>query len=107
MYGSIEERVLDLPASAQAGIGGKGGSVGLEWGPMGSGMTHTIRTHGDGPSPLVTFRNKKGKQERISEFFQQIKNPYCFVCNGMIVKMHFNGSEKTLEEKLDSYFLSL
>jgi hypothetical protein len=64
VYGSIEERVLDLPASAQAGIGGKGGSVGLEWGPMGSGMTHTIRTHGDGPSPLVTFRNKKGKQER-------------------------------------------
>lgn len=55
----------------------------------------------------VTIDMEKGKQERISEFFQQIKNPYCFVCNGMIVKMHFNGSEKTLEEKLDSYFLSL
>ena len=55
----------------------------------------------------VTIDMEKGKQERISEFFQQIKNPYCFVCTGMIVKMHFNGSEKTLEEKLDSYFLSL
>ena len=55
----------------------------------------------------VTIDMEKGKQERISEFFQQIKNPYCFVCNGMIVKMHCNGSEKTLEEKLDSYFLSL
>ncbi len=55
----------------------------------------------------VTIDMEKGKQERISEFFQQIKNPYCFVCNGMIVKMHFNGNEKTLEEKLDSYFLSL
>ena len=55
----------------------------------------------------VTIDMEKGKQERISEFFRQIKNPYCFVCNGMIVKMHFNGSEKTLEEKLDSYFLSL
>ncbi len=55
----------------------------------------------------VTIDMEKGKQERITEFFQQIKNPYCFVCNGMIVKMHFNGSEKTLEEKLDSYFLSL
>lgn len=48
-------------------IGGKGGSVGLEWGPMGSGIACTIRTHGDGPSPLVTFRNKKGKQERFHE----------------------------------------
>ena len=55
----------------------------------------------------VTIDMEKGKQERISEFFQQIKNPYCFVCNGMIVKMHFNGSEKTWEEKLDRYFLSL
>lgn len=55
----------------------------------------------------VTIDMEKGKQERITEFFQQIKNPYCFVCNGMIVKMHFNGNEKTLEEKLDSYFLSL
>ena len=55
----------------------------------------------------VTIDMEKGKQERISEFFQQIKNPYCFVCNGMIFKMHFNGNEKTLEEKLDSYFLSL
>ena len=55
----------------------------------------------------VTIDMEKGKQERISEFFRQIKNPYCFVCNGMIVKMHFNGNEKTLEEKLDSYFLSL
>ena len=30
----------------------------------------------------VTIDMEKGKQERISEFFQQIKNPYCFVCNG-------------------------
>lgn len=55
----------------------------------------------------VIIDMNKGKQERISEFFRQIKNPYCFVCNGMIVKMNFNNCEKTLEEKLDSYFLSL
>ena len=55
----------------------------------------------------VTIDMEKGKQERISEFFQQIRNPYCFVCNGIIVKMKYNKNEKTLEEKLDSYFLSL
>ncbi len=61
---------------------------------------------------LVDIKNvridmEKEKQERISEFFRQIKNPYCFVCNGMIVKISFNSNEKTLEEKLESYFLSL
>lgn len=55
----------------------------------------------------VKIDMKKEKQERISEFFRQIKNPYCFVCNGMIVKMNYSSNEKTLEEKLDSYFLSL
>lgn len=55
----------------------------------------------------VKIDMEKEKQERISEFFRQIKNPYCFVCNGMIVKMNFNNNEETLEEKLDSYFLSL
>ena len=55
----------------------------------------------------VTINTDKEKQERILDFFQQIKNPYCFICNGMIVKMNFNSNEKTLGEKLDSYFLSL
>ncbi|MFG6382791.1 MAG: hypothetical protein K1V96_00865 [Lachnospiraceae bacterium] len=55
----------------------------------------------------VTINTDKEKQERILDFFQQIKNPYCFICNGMIVKMNFNSNEKTLGEKLDGYFLSL
>lgn len=55
----------------------------------------------------VTINMDKEKQERILDFFQQIKNPYCFICNGMIVKMNFNSNEKTLGEKLDNYFLSL
>ncbi len=48
-----------------------------------------------------------GRAERISSFMQQIKNPYCFVCNGVIVKVGFIETEDTLEEKLNEYFLSL
>ena len=49
----------------------------------------------------------KSKQERISDFVRQIKNPYCFICNGIIVKMQFEKNAEALEDKLNDYFLSL
>ena len=55
----------------------------------------------------VKIDRDKEKQERILDFLQQIKNPYCFICNGMIVKVNFSSNGATLEEKLDNHFLSL
>lgn len=49
----------------------------------------------------------KERDERISDYIRQIKNPYCFQCNGIIVKLNFSQSEGTLEEKLTDYFLSV
>ena len=61
---------------------------------------------------LVDIKNVKidtslERAERISDFLTQIKNPYCFLCNGVIVKIGFTDTEDTLEEKLKGYFLSL
>lgn len=50
---------------------------------------------------------KKERKERVLEFLKQIKNPYCFICNGMIVKMNFSKEGETLEDRLNKYFLSL
>lgn len=47
------------------------------------------------------------KAERLTDYMRQIKNPYCFLCNGIVVKLNFLESEDTLGKKLDSYFLSL
>ncbi len=47
------------------------------------------------------------RAERLFDFLTQIKNPYCFVCDGVIVKIRFADTEDTLEEKLNEYFLSL
>ncbi len=47
------------------------------------------------------------RPERISSFLSQINNPYCFICDGVIVKVSFTETEDTLEEKLNRYFLSL
>lgn len=45
--------------------------------------------------------------DRIRSFIKQIKNPYCFICDGVIVKMNYAEKEDTLEDKLNRYFLSL
>ncbi len=47
------------------------------------------------------------RAERVSSFIRQIKNPYCFICDGVIVKMKFSETGDTLEDKLNGYFLSL
>ena len=61
---------------------------------------------------LVNLRNVKinleeRREERIKEFLTQVKNPYCFVCDGIIVKMRFSDCNETLEDKLADYFNSL
>lgn len=45
--------------------------------------------------------------DRILSFIEQVKNPYCFVCDGVIVKINYAETEETLEDKLNSFFLSI
>lgn len=42
-------------------------------------------------------------EERVDAFIKQIKNPYCYLSNGMVVKVGFKGNKslrKTLEDSL-------
>lgn len=55
----------------------------------------------------VVINPELGKQERMEEYVRQIKNPFCFVCNGIIVKANFSKTEDSLQDKLSSYFMSL
>lgn len=52
----------------------------------------------------VTIDTSLERSERLSDFLSQIKNPYCFVCDGVIVKIRFAETGDTLEEKLNEYF---
>ena len=45
--------------------------------------------------------------ERIKSYIEQIKNPYCFLCNGTLVQVSFVSENRTLEESLKGYLLSL
>lgn len=46
-------------------------------------------------------------EERIQDYIRQIKNPYCFKCGKVIVKLRFAESGETLEERLTAYLRSL
>lgn len=43
------------------------------------------------------------KTEWLKEYLQQIKNPYIFLCNGVVVKIAFADSNATIEDKLEQY----
>ena len=43
------------------------------------------------------------KSQWISEYLRQIKNPYMFLCNGVVVKVAFAETNTTIEDKLEQY----
>lgn len=45
--------------------------------------------------------------QRLESYLSQTGNPYCFRVGKTPVRLFFHNEEKTLREKLRSYFLSL
>lgn len=64
------------------------------------------------PDTLVDIRDvavdiSLPKQEQTLDFIRKIKNPYCYKCGKMIVKVSHTDTEVTIEDRLESYLLSL
>lgn len=58
-------------------------------------------------STLVDIKDVKidtslPEKERLVDFIRQIKNPYCYLDNGIVVKVRFEGN-KSLEDCLKHY----
>ena len=47
------------------------------------------------------------KEERLLDFITKIKNPFCFICNGMVVKTSYSITKDSLEDKLVQLCLSM
>ncbi|MDD7024542.1 MAG: hypothetical protein PUI37_06760 [Oscillospiraceae bacterium] len=43
------------------------------------------------------------REERIADYLSQIKNPYLFICNGVVVKLSFADTTHTLEDRTEQY----
>ena len=39
-------------------------------------------------------------RERWMDFAEKIKNPFCFICNGMVVKVSYSEAKESLENRL-------
>lgn len=65
------------------------------------------------PDTLIDIHNVKinmelSEKERILDFIEQIKNPYCFKCGDIIVKLTFQNEEgDSLEQQFKNYLNSL
>jgi len=55
----------------------------------------------------VVINPELSKEERLIDFVQQIKNPYCYKYGKATIKIGHVDTEVTLEERLESYFMSL
>ncbi|MCD8348015.1 MAG: hypothetical protein LUD16_08750 [Lachnospiraceae bacterium] len=42
----------------------------------------------------VCVRTDLDAKERVMDYVRQIKNPYCYLCNGMKVKICFSGTKR-------------
>ncbi|NBH27365.1 hypothetical protein D3Z60_16630 [Lachnospiraceae bacterium] len=40
------------------------------------------------------------KEERLLAFAREVKNPFCFICNGMVVKTSYSDTGESLENVL-------
>ena len=45
--------------------------------------------------------------ERMLDYLEKVKNPYCFLCGETPVKVTFTENEKEIKIRLKEYFLSL
>ena len=64
------------------------------------------------PSTLVDIKTVKINteltvEERKKDYIRQVKNPYCFKCGKVVVKMSFADTAVSLEERLEHYFKSI
>lgn len=55
----------------------------------------------------VQIDGKLSRERRFEEFLRQIKNPYCFRCGKIVVKVSFSDTDATLEDRLEHYLAAL
>ena len=47
------------------------------------------------------------REERLRDFIQQIKNPYCYLDGKTVVKISFSRTDTTMEDCLEHYLPGL
>lgn len=48
----------------------------------------------------VKINTNDTPEKKMRDYISQIKNPYCFLCNGYAVKLVFENNNRTIEDCL-------
>lgn len=48
----------------------------------------------------VEINMELSKEERWLDFARKVKNPFCYICNGIIVKTSYSDTKESLENRL-------
>ena len=55
----------------------------------------------------VAVDMKLPKKQRFEDFLRKIRNPYCYRCGKIVVKVSFSDTDATLEDRLEHYLATL
>ena len=55
----------------------------------------------------VQVDGKLPQGQRFEDFLRQIRNPYCYRCGKIVVKVSFSDTDATLEDRLEHYLATL
>lgn len=55
----------------------------------------------------VQIDERLSREKRFEDFLRQIRNPYCYRCGKIVVKVSFSDTDATLEDRLEHYLATL
>ena len=55
----------------------------------------------------IVIDQKLPRKERLRQYIRQTGNPYCYVDDGVIVKVSFSNTRETIEDRLEAYIRSM
>ncbi len=55
----------------------------------------------------VKINPNDSPEKKMKDYIDQIKNPYCFLCNGYAVKVEFADTSRTIEDCFSDYIENL
>lgn len=55
----------------------------------------------------VHLDGEQSRKDRIRNFLEQIRNPYCYRVGKVVVKVSFADTDVTLEDRLEHYIRGL
>ena len=55
----------------------------------------------------IVIDQKLPRRERLRQSIRQVGNPYCYLDDGVIVKVSFSNTKETIEDRLEAYIRSM